>query len=89
MEASPQAQIPKVACSRIQQVLNYIHQNLNQPLMLEDIAKHSCWSRWQLQRVFKQQTGGSVASYVREIKLNEAARRLTDSQIGSLISRWP
>jgi len=76
MERSAQHDIPIVTCSRIQQVLMYIHQNLNLPLMLEDIAEQSCWSRWQLQRVFQKETGYSVANYVRELKLNEAANQL-------------
>lgn len=28
----------------------------NRPLMLEDIADHSCWPRWQLQRVFQKES---------------------------------
>ncbi|MCL9780391.1 AraC family transcriptional regulator [Vibrio sp. S4M6] len=71
-----EALIPNVACNRIQQVLLYIHQNLHTPLTLEDIANFSGWSRWQLQRMFKRETGDSVASYVRNLRLNEAAQRL-------------
>ncbi|MEZ9408296.1 AraC family transcriptional regulator [Vibrio lentus] len=54
------------AFDRISRVLAYIHANLSSTLSLEDIAKQSCWSRWQLQRVFQAETGLTVANYVRE-----------------------
>lgn len=66
------------AFTRINRVLSYIHTHLDQPLSLNVIAKQSCWSRWQLQRVFQEQTGVSVATYVRELKLSQAAERLID-----------
>lgn len=65
--------------SRIRKVLSYIDTHLHQPLSLDELADHSCWSRWQLQRVFQAETGLSVAAYVRELKLSAAAERLIDS----------
>ncbi len=61
---------------RVCKLLNYIHSNMDQALSLEDLAEQSCWSRWQLQRVFQCETGVSVANYVREIKLSAAAESL-------------
>ncbi len=66
------------AFDRINRVLVYIHANLSCALSLEDIAKQSCWSRWQLQRVFQAETGLTVANYVRELKLSQAAEELLD-----------
>lgn len=62
--------------TRIEGVLDYIHDNLDKTLSLEELADQSCWSRWQLQRVFQSQTGLSVAQYVRELKLSLAAERV-------------
>ncbi|NRF64028.1 AraC family transcriptional regulator [Vibrio coralliilyticus] len=70
---------PSNAFSRISKVLSYIHQHVSEPLSLDDIARQSCWSRWQLQRVFQTETGMAVATYVRELKLSQAAERLIDS----------
>ncbi len=67
------------AFERIGKVLDYIHTNLNTSLSLEDIAKRSCWSRWQLQRVFQAETGVTVANYVRDLKLSIAAEQLIDT----------
>lgn len=68
------------AFERISKVLSYIHSNLNAQLSLEGIAEQSCWSRWQLQRVFQSETGLTVANYVRDLKLSVAAERLLDSK---------
>jgi len=68
------------AFERICNVLSYIHSNLNAQLSLEEIAEQSCWSRWQLQRVFQSETGLTVANYVRDLKLSFAAERLLDSK---------
>lgn len=65
--------------NRISKVLSFIHSNLDEPLSLEEIAEQSCWSRWQLQRVFQSETGLTVANYVRELKLSAAAELLLDS----------
>ncbi|OEE37483.1 AraC family transcriptional regulator [Vibrio genomosp. F10 str. ZF-129] len=68
------------AFDRISRVLAFIHANLSSALSLEDIATQSCWSRWQLQRVFQAETGLTVANYVRELKLSQAAEELLDGK---------
>ncbi|MCG2838311.1 AraC family transcriptional regulator [Photobacterium sp. WH77] len=62
--------------TRIQRVLDYIHTHLDQPLSVVELAEQSCWSRWQLQRVFNSETGLTLAQYVRELKLSRAAEQL-------------
>ncbi|WP_422640744.1 AraC family transcriptional regulator [Vibrio caribbeanicus] len=64
---------------RFFKVLAFIQTNLYSSLSLNDIAKQSCWSRWQLQRVFQSQTGMSVANYTRELKLSVGAEWLLDT----------
>ncbi len=61
---------------RVCKLLDYIHSNMDQVLTLDDLSQQSCWSRWQLQRVFQHETGISVANYVREIRLSSAAELL-------------
>ncbi|WMN86081.1 AraC family transcriptional regulator [Vibrio parahaemolyticus] len=70
--------------NRIQNILDYIHKNLEMPLNVDHLSQQSCWSRWQLQRVFQQHTGMSVAHYVRELKLSYAAERLVNGSERSL-----
>lgn len=64
---------------RINEVLDYIHHNLCKPLSIAELTKQSGWSRWQLQRVFQRETGSSLATYVRELRLAHADTRLTNS----------
>lgn len=72
-EPAPQA---RAHFTRIERVLDYIHGHLDEALSLEQLAEQSCWSRWQLQRVFLHETGLTVAHYVRELKLSLAAEAL-------------
>lgn len=62
--------------TRIEKVLEYIHTHLDESLTVEHLADKSCWSRWQLQRVFLSETNQTVAQYVRELKLSLAAEQL-------------
>ncbi|MBM6550662.1 AraC family transcriptional regulator [Marinomonas ostreistagni] len=66
--------------SRIETVLQYLHDNLAEQHTVASLAQVSCWSRWQFQRVFNDVTGLSVAQYVRELRLSRAAEALLDSQ---------
>lgn len=71
--------LPSLRLNRIERVLDHIHANLDMPLSVEEIAAHSCWSRWQLQRVFASATGLNVAQYIRELRLSKAAQMLLDT----------
>lgn len=62
--------------TRIERLLDYIHAHIDQTLTVELLAEKSCWSRWQLQRIFLKETKQTVAQYVREIKLSHAAEKL-------------
>lgn len=66
--------------TRIEAVLDYIHTHLDEPITVASLAAKSCWSRWQLQRVFSEATGQTVAQYVRELRLSQAAERLICTQ---------
>lgn len=62
--------------SRFERVLAYIHDHLHEPLSVVALAEWGGWSRWQLQRIFADCTGLSVAQYVRELRLSQAAEAL-------------
>ena len=66
--------------TRIGKLLDFINENIDQPLSVELLADKSCWSRWQLQRVFHLETGLNLAQYVRELKLSLAAEQLLGSK---------
>ncbi|OBT04718.1 hypothetical protein A9267_17385 [Shewanella sp. UCD-FRSSP16_17] len=62
--------------SRVERILEYIHRHIDQTLGLDDLVEVFGISRWQLQRIFQQQTGLNVAQYVRELKLSLAAEKV-------------
>lgn len=68
--------VPTTRFTRIEKILDYIHAHLNQPINVAELAEQSCWSRWQLQRVFLEVTGLTVAQYIRELRLSYAAEQL-------------
>lgn len=70
--------------TRIEKVLDYIHEHLDEPINVISLAEKSCWSRWQFQRVFGNATGLTVAQYVRELRLSNAAELLLENQIRHL-----
>ncbi|MGF1778856.1 helix-turn-helix domain-containing protein [Vibrio nomapromontoriensis] len=66
--------------NRVEKVVEYINHNLDKPLTVAELASISCWSRWQLQRVFQEQTKQNIAQYVRQQKLSRAAEHLLSNE---------
>ena len=52
---------------------DWVEQNLDRPLSLDDIAIKSGYTKWYIQRVFRSVTGCSIAAYIRARKLTNAA----------------
>lgn len=60
----------------IKELLLWIEVNLEKPLLLDDVAIKSGYTKWHLQRVFKQATGLTLATYIRGRRLTKAATEL-------------
>jgi len=63
----------------IDQLLEWIDSNIEKPIKIEDVARKSGYSKWHLQRVFSQVMNMNLAHYIREKKLEMAARDLIQS----------
>ena len=59
-------------------IVEWIDDNLHQPLRIDDIARHAGYSKWHLQRLFLQYKGRALGRYIRE-RLLLAARDLRDT----------
>lgn len=59
-----------ISAQVIDTIVEWIDDNLNQPLRIDDIARHAGYSKWHLQRLFMQYKGESLGRYVRERKLS-------------------
>ena len=53
----------------IDTIVEWIDDNLHQPLRIDDIARHAGYSKWHLQRLFLQYKGESLGRHIRERKL--------------------
>lgn len=71
-------------------IIDWIDDNLHKPLRIEQIAHYSGYSKWYLQRLFLQYKGESLGRYIRNKKLDSAARDLreTDENIYSIGLRY-
>ncbi len=74
-----------ISAQVIDTIVEWIDDNLNQPLRIDDIARHAGYSKWHLQRLFMQYKGESLGRYVRERKLKLAARDLRDTDQKGMI----
>ena len=60
----------------IDNVKFYIREHINEPLNREILAEVAGFSIPHLHRIFTAQTGENIASYVRRVRLERAARKL-------------
>jgi len=68
---------PPSAVARVTRALRMIEQNLGSKLTLHDLARESKLSPFHFLRTFQQLTGLTPHQYVRRIRLQEAALRLS------------
>jgi len=70
-QASPLLDL-KPKSDRIRTVLNYVRQNLRQPLTVDRLADHAGMSRRHFTRMFKTETGQSPAKAIEAIRADAA-----------------
>ena len=63
-----------ISAQVIDTIVEWIDDNLHQPLRIEEIARHAGYSKWHLQRLFMQYKGRASGAIFRERKLLLAAR---------------
>ena len=76
--------------SCLKETLRYLEDNLRTEVDIGSVAKHVYVSQYHLQRGFQIVTGCTVGEYVRNRRLYEAARELTetDARILDVALRW-
>lgn len=60
----------------ISDLIKWIENNLEKPLSIDHVAKKSGYSKWHLQRMFKEITGHILGTYIRHRRLTHAALAL-------------
>lgn len=61
---------------RIERLMTYVGQHLDEALSLDELAKQACISKYHLHRVFKSFTGISLHHYMKWLRLKRAAAQL-------------
>ena len=61
-------------------ILSYIERNLEKDLTLEEIARKFHYSKFYVERVFKEHTGQPLYQYIKNRRLNEAAKKLVETR---------
>ncbi len=57
----------------IRDLLSWIEEHLDQPLSLDNVAAKAGYSKWHLQRMFKDVTGHAIGAYIRARRLSKSA----------------
>ncbi|MEI7376426.1 helix-turn-helix domain-containing protein [Dickeya chrysanthemi] len=72
------------------ELVGWIENHLESPLMINDVTAKSGYSKWHLQRLFKKETGVSLGTYIRNRRLSKAAieLKLTNQTIQDVALRY-
>ena len=57
----------------IRDLLSWLEGHLDQPLSLDNVAAKAGYSKWHLQRMFKDVTGHAIGAYIRARRLSKSA----------------
>jgi AraC family transcriptional activator of mar-sox-rob regulon len=63
----------------IHDLLGWIDNNLDSRLDIDTVSRRAGYSKWHLQRIFKEHTGYPLAEYIRAQKLQKSVERLAHS----------
>ena len=72
----------------IRDLLSWLEGHLDQPLSLDNVAAKAGYSKWHLQRMFKDVTGQAIGAYIRARRLSKSAVALRLTAIRSSTSRY-
>ncbi len=66
----------KDSAKMIERTIHFIEEHLQEDLNLNDIAKHTGYSKFHLNRIFSDTVGCTIHKYIQKRRLTEAARML-------------
>ena len=69
---------------RINRAIDYVTKNLAEPLSLEDVANVACFSTFHFHRIFRAQTGETLAQFIKRLRLERAVYLLSHRPSTSL-----
>ena len=72
---------PNTYASRIQRVVDYLAEHLDDPLELETLARVACFSPYHFHRIYRGLLGETVNDTVRRLRLQRAAIDLLEDKL--------
>lgn len=68
----------------VNQSIDYIMQHLEEEISVEQVAKYCHFSKYYFSRIFKEETGESIYSFIKRLKMEQSAIRLKIEQDKSI-----
>ncbi|GIQ64617.1 hypothetical protein PACILC2_31850 [Paenibacillus cisolokensis] len=65
----------------IDQVIDYIHQHLDEELTLERLARYAAYSPYHFFRIFKERVGLSLQYYISSVRLQKSKDLLLNPRL--------
>lgn len=60
----------------INKAITYIFDHLDEEITVEDVARHCCYSKYHLMRMFKENTDEALYQFIKRVRLERSAWRL-------------
>ncbi len=79
IESSEKSSLTQGQRDIVNSVIEYINTNYNINIRMEDISSKLFFNKNYIGKLFKQETGMPVSDFIREIRINEACRQLTET----------
>lgn len=71
---------------RVNRVIDFIGKHLDEELELDKLCHIACFSKYHFHRLFTAQTGVSLKSYIKWLRLKRAAHQLTVQKEDTIIN---
>lgn len=78
------SQAPVDYVARVNRAIDYVLANLEQPLVLDDVARVACFSAFHFHRIFRAIVGETLHQFVKRLRLERALRMLSHGSDRSL-----
>ena len=60
----------------INKAINYIFENIDEDITVDDVARHCSYSKYHLMRMFKEDTDEALYQFIKRVRLERSAWRL-------------
>ncbi|EKN42625.1 AraC family transcriptional regulator, partial [Clostridium botulinum CFSAN001627] len=59
--------------SLINKSIEYILQNIDEEISIEDVANHCNFSKYHFSRMFKEETGVSIYAFIKRMRMDQSS----------------